>query len=426
MRTIISRILRLLARGIVARYRPRIIGVTGSVGKTTTKEVIAAVLRSRFRVGANPKNLNNEIGLPLAVLGAQDSGYRNPIAWGAIIISALIQLTVRNRHYPEILVLEYGVDHQGDMDYLLSVAKPEVAVVTAVAPAHLEFLSTIEAVAREKGKLVAALPLSGTAVLNADDKLVLAMAPRTKARVVSYGLNQADVRADNIGVSMGDKGMVQGMSFKLVSGGSSVPVLLCGVVGQPPVAAALAAAAVGINFGMTALEIGEALRTVVFPAGRLRLLLGIKETTLLDDTYNSSPRAAGEALAALASLPKADSARRWAILGDMLELGEQSESLHRQIGEQVVVAGCSYLVTVGERSRDMARGAISRGFAPDHTFHFARAEEAGRFVQDKLQPGDVVLVKGSQGVRCEKVTRELMAEPNQATELLVRQYKPWV
>lgn len=426
MKTVLKAVLKWLAQRTIAKYLPRVVGITGSVGKTSTKDAVAAVLRAKLRVGSNSKNLNNEIGLPLGVLCEDDSGYRNPFKWLAILIRAGRSLVLGKSNYPEVLVLEYGVDHRGDMDYLLRITKPDVAVVTAVSPTHLEFMGSVDAVAKEKGKLVTALPAGGTAVLNSDDQLVLAMGERTKSKVITYGLNAADVRAENVSVSRNEGGAVRGMSFKLVSGGSSIPVLLPGVIGKPPVASALAAAAVGISFGMSALDVGEALRTISFPPGRLRILSGIKNTTLLDDTYNSSPRAAEEALDSLAAVPLPDGARRWAVLGDMLELGEQSETLHRQLGEAVVKSGCDYLVTVGERARDIARGAVSRGLAPDRTWHFARAEEAGLFVQERLQPGDLVLIKGSQGVRCEKITKELMAEPQLANKLLVRQYKPWV
>lgn len=427
MRTLIKAVLARLARATIARYHPRVVGVTGSVGKTSAKEAVAAVLGKRWRVGSSPKNLNNEIGLPLAILGEYDSGYRSLWRWAGIVARSLWQLVVRSPHYPEVVVLEYGIDHRGDMDYLLALARPEVAVVTAVSATHLEFLGTVEAVAAEKGKLVAGLAPGGTAVLNADDALVAAMRSRAPGRVVTFGpLSEADVRAESVAVSRGDDGAARGMSFKLASGGSSVPVLLPGIIGLPPVMAALAGAAVGLCFGMTALEVGEALRSLVFPPGRLRLLPGVKGTLLIDDSYNSSPRAAAEALAALHDVPVQAGARRWAVLGDMLELGEASDTLHREVGELVTALQLDFLVTVGERSRALANGAVSSGFPVNQVVRFATAAEAGLFIQAKLQRGDVVLVKGSQGVRCEKVTKELMAEPERAAELLVRQYKPWV
>jgi len=334
---------------------------------------------------------------------------------------------VHNQNYPEYLVLEYGVDHAGDMDYLLSVAKPDMAIITAISPTHLEYMGSVEVVAREKGKLVTSLGSSGLAVLNADDDLVSAFKSQTKAKVITFGLAaQAQVRAESVSLSYDNELEPQGTTFKLISGGSSVPILLKGVAGRPPVLVALAATAVGISLGISPLNIGQTLQAIVWVPGRLRLLAGIKNTILVDDTYNSSPQALAEALEVLASIKRDSGQRRWAVLGDMLELGAESESLHQQAGRQLAKLGIDYLVTVGERSRGVAHGALTAGFSKDHVWHFAESVEAGRFVQDRLEQGDVVLIKGSQGIRCEKITRELMAEPQRAGELLVRQYKPWI
>ncbi len=425
MKRLLQFILKLLARATVARYRPRVVGVTGSVGKTGSRTAIAAVLRVRWRVGEPGKNLNNEIGLPLAVLTEPDSGYRNPWAWLGILGRALRRLLVKDARYPQVLVLEYGVDHPGDMDYLLSVVRPEAAVVTAVSPTHLEFLKSVEGVAREKGKLVTSLPAGGTAVLNADFSHVAALAAKTRARVVRYGIvAQAEIRALGISLSQAD-GAVQGVSFRLAMGGSTVPMMVRGAIGHPAVAMAMAAAAVGAAFGLNAIEVAKGLEEFAPPAGRLRLLPGVRNTLLIDDTYNSSPEALEAALTALREVPVAPGGRRWAVLGDMLELGADSEALHRAAGETAVRSGVECLVTVGERSRDIARGAQQAGFPLNRTWHVGKSSEAGRFVQEQLKPGDVVLVKGSQGVRMERVVKELMAEPERAKELLVRQSKPW-
>ncbi|KKT21629.1 MAG: UDP-N-acetylmuramoyl-tripeptide-D-alanyl-D-alanine ligase [Parcubacteria group bacterium GW2011_GWE1_43_8] len=168
MKIILQQVLKILARVFIARYHPRIVGVTGSVGKTGSRLAIAAVLAERWRVGQAQNNFNNEIGLPLAILGEPDSGYRNLLAWLGILIRAIKHLVIKQKDYPEVLVLEYGVDHPGDMNYLLAIARPEVAVITAISATHLEFFGSVEGVAMEKSKLIASLPLQGTAVLNFD------------------------------------------------------------------------------------------------------------------------------------------------------------------------------------------------------------------------------------------------------------------
>lgn len=427
MRYLLQFILKLFARATIAKYKPRIVGITGSVGKTSTKEAIVAVLATKWRVGQTPKNLNNEIGLPLIILGEKDSGYNSVFSWLKIFGRALKQLLITNATYPEFLVLEYGVDKEGDMDYLLSIARPEVAVITAIAPTHLEFLGSVEAVGREKSKLITNLPPQGIVVLNLDDDWLADFSGKIKSRLITFGFSQtAQVRADNWLLSKDENNSVIGISFKLISGGSSVPIFLPGIVGKPAVLVALAATVVGIALGVPLLDISQALQSMPLLPGRLRLIAGVFNTTLIDDTYNSSPAAVVEALDVLSRFPLVVNARRWAILGDMLELGKESEKLHRGIGKLVVKSKVDFLITVGKESRAMASGATLDGFKPESAWHFTDSSEVGHFVKQRLQAGDVVLIKGSQGIRCEKVTKKLMAEPELANELLVRQYKPWI
>jgi UDP-N-acetylmuramoyl-tripeptide--D-alanyl-D-alanine ligase len=424
MKLILKPLLKMLARATLRRYRPRVVGITGSVGKTSTKEAVAAVLASKYRVFQSPKNLNNELGLPLAVLGESDSGYGSLVAWAGIFVRAVRQLIKKNTSYPEVLVLEYGVDHPGDMAYLLSVAKPNVAVVTAVAPTHLEFLKTVAAVAREKQQLATSLDSSGVAVLAADDEMVAGFAERLRARVVTFGLSpSAQVRADAVQLSTAG---APGTAFKVSVSGSSLPVSLPGVLGRPPVVAALAAVAVGQALGVPLIEAVNALQKVVWPAGRLKVLAGVAGSVLIDDTYNSSPRAVAEALRVVQEVPAAEGARRWAILGDMLELGKASVELHREVGSRAAASGIDYLVTVGKESEAVHQAALTAGFNPQNMWHFAASSEVAKVIAPRLKANDIVLIKGSQGVRCELITKALLKNPEQAPELLVRQYKPWV
>ncbi|MEK7496676.1 MAG: UDP-N-acetylmuramoyl-tripeptide--D-alanyl-D-alanine ligase [Patescibacteria group bacterium] len=426
-RFFIKHVLRLLARWTIKKYHPRIVGITGSVGKTGTKEAVAQVLSTKFQVGQTPKNLNNEIGLPLAILREHDSGYGSLFLWLGIISRAIKNLIITRESYPEVLVLEYGVDHKGDIDYLVKIARPNIAIVTAVAPTHLEFLGTVEDVAREKGKLVKALPQRGVAILSADDARVLNMENLTRARVITYGLSdKADINGANITLNWANDTWPRGIIFKLNIQGKSLPIFIPNVVGNPPVTVTLAAVACAIAMDISILNINDVLQKMPLPPGRLRLISGIKNSLLIDDTYNSSPRSAGEALQALSLIEPKNFGKRFAVLGDMLELGKQSEKLHREIGSQVANLPIDYLVAVGAQARHFIHGAVEGGFSQDHTFHFDKSEQAGKFIQDKMGEGDVILIKGSQGVRCEKITKELMAEPARAKELLVRQYKPWV
>lgn len=427
MNKFVRHILKLLAKLTIKKYQPHIIGVTGSVGKTSTKQAIAQVVRSEFSVWENPKNLNNEIGLPLAILGEKDSGYRNLFKWLAIFIRAFKHLLIRRADYPHYLVLEYGIDHIGDMKYLLNIVKPDIGVITAISPTHLEFMESIENLQNEEGSLVTTLSSKSVAVLNIDNEFVLGLVPKIKAAIVTYGTKpEANVRAESVTQSLADSGEVRGMIFKLLSGGSSVPIMIPNTAGKPVVLVALAAAAVGTVLKISPLKIAAALKNIPLPPGRMRLLPGVKHTLLLDDTYNSSPDAAREAITALSLLPKVEGARRWAILGDMLELGSDSEKYHKQIGQLIAEKGIDYLVTVGAQARAMAHGALQKNMNSDHVWNFSKSDEGGEFIKDKLQPGDVVLIKGSQGMRCERITKELMAEPEKAKDLLCRQYHPWI
>jgi UDP-N-acetylmuramoyl-tripeptide--D-alanyl-D-alanine ligase len=400
-----------------------VIGVTGSVGKTSTREAIRAVIATTRRTRAAEKNYNNEIGLPATVLGVRPPG-RSVFRWTWAMLCGSALALVRRASYPEVLVLEYGADHPGDIDVLTAIAPPSIAVVTAVGPAHTAFFGSVDRVIAEKRRLVTALSPDGVAVLNGDDANVEGMRERTHARVVTYGFREGvDVRGVEYQPTM-ERDAPSGIAFKMMIGGSAVPVHLPGCLGRGHAAAALAAAAVGCATGMHLVEISHALEGYTPPPGRMRIIGGVRRTTLLDDSYNASPLAVAVALTALAGLPVAG--RRFAVLGDMLELGTLTEHEHVHMGELAANTGLAYLIAVGEASRHLAVAARSLGMPADRVIEFATAADAGRHVQDLLQPGDVVLVKGSQGMRMERVVRELMAEPLRARELLCRQDDEWL
>ncbi len=421
--------LKILAGIVVRKYHPKIVGVTGSVGKTSTKDAIATVLRAGFRVRKNMKNYNNEIGVPLAILG-EESGGKNLFIWLGVFFRALRLICFRDANYPEVLVLEMGADKTGDIEYLTSFAPCTVGVVTAVSEVHLEYFKTLDRVITEKRKMVSQLFKEGFAVLNADDPSVLAMREKTRATVITYGFAEtADVRSLEATVSEGpinpDQAPtgVSGISYKMSYRGSTVPVFLPSVLGSHQVLAGLAAAAVGISFGLNLHEIAGALKNFVSPPGRMNLLPGIKYTRIIDDSYNSSPRAAKAALDTLKALDVRG--RRIAALGEMAELGDATVREHEDVGRYAAKSGLDLLVVVGEKAKIIAQAAVEAGFAESNISMFPNAEEAGRYIQRELKEGDVVLVKGSQVARMEKITKELMAEPLRASELLVRQGLEW-
>lgn len=421
---ILRRLAKILAKATLRRYEPAVIGVTGNVGKTSTKEAVAAVTRAARTVRAPAKNFNNELGLPLTVLGdfPKTGG---AIFWLKVFMGALWRLLKLDSKYPEVLVLEYGVDHPGDMKYLTDIARPHIGVFSAFAeiPVHVEFFSAPEAMLREKAKLLEVLPATGFAILNADDKQVIGLKSLTRARPLSFGFSdKADFRISNFINNLEAAGE-GGVSFKISNQNRLVPVKIPGSFGRGQAYAAAAAAAVGSLVGLNLIQISEALTTGYKPApGRSRILKGLKDSTLIDDTYNSSPAALKEALETLKDLP---AKRRLAVLGDMLELGTHTMEAHEAAGRQAAKA-CEILIAVGLRTKMLTEAAIKAGLPKRSVFYFNNLREAGAFLQEKIGRGDVVLFKGSQGVRLEKLVKEVMAEPQLASSLLARQNSEWL
>lgn len=429
MRLILQYILNILARRVLKKYHPEVIGITGSVGKTSTKEAVFAVLSGQFRVRRNVKNYNNEIGVPLSILGCETGG-KSLFKWLGVFFKGWGLIFKRDPNYPEILILEMGADRPGDIRYLTDLAPCKVGVVTAVGPTHVEFFKTVAKVVREKQIIVTHLKRDGVAILNADDELVLPMRTRTEAEVISFGISQkADLKALELKVIQEmEKGFLttEGINFKMQYGGSVVPVFLAEVVGRQHIYAALAATAVGLSYGLNLVEIAERLRFYQAPPSRMHLVPGIKFTTIIDDTYNSSPLAAKMALEILSEIQVMEGAKRIAVLGDMLELGGYTEEAHRQIGKKVAELKIDFLLTVGERAKFMADEALKSGLNENQIVKFAQSEEAGRFLQEKIQSGDLILIKGSQGVRMEKIVKEIMANPLEAEKLVCRQSEEWL
>jgi len=431
MKKIIQLKLKILAKIILAKYKPKIIGITGSVGKTSTKEAVYSVLANKFNVRKNIKNYNNEIGVPLTIIGAEAQG-RSMVGWLVVFVKALKLILIKDKKYPEILILEMGVDRPGDMKYLTKIVKPDIGVVTLIGPVHLEFFGTIEKIQKEKGELIRNLKKTGFAILNYDNEKTRKIEEMSKVKVLTYGFEEkAQVKAQELIFSFSEEGVkkdswnLAGVSFKLSYNGSFVPVLLPQVVGETAVYASLAASAVGIALGMNLVDIATTLKNYKSPRGRMNLIPGIKNTLIIDDSYNSSPQSSKSALDIAGKIKILEGARRLAVLGDMLELGSYSEDGHREVGKYLVKVGIDKLVLVGERSRDIGRGAEDAGMKKDDIFHFQDSEIAGKFVQERMKEGDLVLVKGSQGVRMERIVKEIMADPLSAEELLVRQDKSW-
>jgi UDP-N-acetylmuramoyl-tripeptide--D-alanyl-D-alanine ligase len=354
------------------RYDPLVVGITGSIAKTSTKEAVATVLGAAMPTLKNEGNLNNEIGLPLTVL------------------------RLRSEH--RAAVLEMGMYVGGEIADLARIGRPEIGIVTAVHPVHLSRIGTIEAIEQAKGELVEALPGDGVAILNADDERVRRMAGRTDAQVVTYGFApDADVRAEAV-----ESRGAEGMTFELVADGERALVAIP-TLGRMAVHNALAAAAAGRAAGLPVEAIVDGL-ALGWSAPHRSQVVRAGGVTIVDDAYNASPGSVAAALELIAGLP----GRRIAVLGEMLELGAEHESGHRQAGE-AAAAVVDRLVVVGDGARGIAAGAIAAGLDPAAVSTVADRADALDVLRRDLTTGDVVLVKASRGVALDLLVDDLVA-----------------
>lgn len=419
---IIVAIITLEAKMLLRRTRPIIIAITGSVGKTSVKDAIYAVLKDHRPTRKSEKSFNSEIGVPLTVLGLHNA-WNNPLKWLKVIIDGAI-LALHPGSYPEVLVLEMGVDRPGDMDKLTAWIRPDVVVLTRLpdVPVHVEFFKTPESVIAEKRKLVDALKPDGIFVFNQDDEKVRAITEEIPQRSIGYSrysLSPYTASADKI---IYESGVAAGFEFTLTHLDTATLIRVYGSLGVQHAYNCAAAVAVASIFEIDFESCKAALLEHVPPAGRMRILKGIKDTLVLDDTYNASPVAMERSVETLKELKGVK--RRIAVLGDMMELGQFSVREHERIGE-LVAQKADVLFTIGVRARGIATGALEHGMSEKNIFQYDDVLRAGNELQQFIAAGDVILVKASQSIRAERIVEEIMAEPERADELLVRQGTEW-
>ncbi len=477
------------ARLVIKKYKPDIIAVTGSVGKTSTKDAIYTLISPKVYVRKSDKSFNTEIGLPLTILGCEN-GWGDPLKWVLNILHGLSLILYPN-DYPECLVLEIGADHPKDIKNLTKWFHPDIAVITAVSkiPVHVEFFSSPKEVLEEKLALVRGVKKanpkvkakhkrrkhrhgivageSGKVVLPAHDNDILAVLKEPAMAGVScltFGINSgSEVTASQVSILYEEnsghiknaplgKKYPAGMTFNLNYAGNSVPVSIKGIVGFQQIYSMVAATAAALAYGVSFDDIVKAIPTHVSPKGRMNVLRAIGDSILIDDTYNASPDAVKEALAVLCDVTILPSvSRKIAVLGDMMELGKFSSDQHKHIGEMAAHALLTFptgetmpsepnlLVTVGIRARDIALGAIASGMSADTVVSFDTSSEAAEYVRKllsdttRLNDGALVLVKGSQSARLERVSRAILADEHGkpadevvAAKLLVRQDPEWL
>ncbi|MDE1970464.1 MAG: UDP-N-acetylmuramoyl-tripeptide--D-alanyl-D-alanine ligase [Patescibacteria group bacterium] len=404
----ITVIVRNLAHKTLLKFQPGIIAVTGSVGKTSTKEAIYTVLRADRSVRRSQENLNNMLGVSLAIVG----DFRQPPKASLRAVWFWVNVLVRGywhlwfgKSYPELLVLEYGVDRPHDMDELVRFFPPQIGVVTALGdiPPHVEFFDSPDALYREKEKLVRALPSTGFAVLNHDDEAVWEMCDETRAHVMSYGFSEEAHVAVLSYEHTYENDMPRGMSFKIQYDGKTIPLVL-NALGRPQLYSATAAIAVGLIFGLNLVKIAQALEGYTVMSGRGNLIPGIKHTSIVDSSYNASPASMDMAIETLASLTGIP--RRVAILGDMLEIGMYSTEAHLALGRHAA-SRVDYLIAVGARGTFIAEGAKEAGMAEENLSVFATTEELLPHLDALIHEGDCVVVKASHAMHFEKVIEEI-------------------
>jgi len=355
--------LQTLATAVRRMWARPLIAVTGSVGKTTTKDAIAHVLASRFRVLKSEGNFNNHFGLPLMLLKLEPEH--------------------------DVAAIELGMSHAGEIAALAKIAQPEIGVVTCVAAVHLEFFNSVSDIARAKYELITSLPATGIAVLNADDEYVCQFGRDFKGKVVTFGMNpSADVRAENIE----QRGSL-GSGFDVIVGGYREKATLP-LVGNHNISNALASVAVGIERGLTPSEAVGALRTLA-PSDKRGQVVQLDNITIINDCYNSNPKALKAMVDALVAMP---AKRRIVVAGEMLELGPSAADLHRQAGEHIAGQKIDVLLGVRGLAQEIVAAAQSRMRAD----FVATPEQAGEWLAHEARDGDVVLLKASRGVKLER------------------------
>lgn len=412
-------LLGILARKRLKKLSPKIIGISGSVGKTSTKEAIAHILSKKYKVLKSDSSYNTDFGIYLTIL-EEKSGLGSPSSWIKVLTKAMKKTFLKTEKI-DFLILEMGTDQPGDMKILLDIVVPDIAVMTRISENHLSEgqFPSLEAMFAEDVELQRAVSQKeGHCIfMNADD-------PYQEKFIKEYK-NPADLvvysMKEQIGGEESVKSTIQGLSFSCVFGKENVE-FSCPILGVWHTEVLLPSILLANKLGMTAEEIRHALLDYRLPAGRMNLIEGKEQTTIIDSSYNASPLAVEKALEMLGKLTEG---RKVFVFGNMNELGNHSEVLHASLGKDIF-DNVDFLITVGPGPRVAAKEAIALGFPGDQFYPFDNASEAAEFYETKREKGDIVLVKGSQNkVRLERFIKKIMLHPEDASKLLVRQSEEW-
>jgi UDP-N-acetylmuramoyl-tripeptide--D-alanyl-D-alanine ligase len=430
LKKIVVYILTIESRLILAKYKPFIITITGSVGKTSTKDAIFSAIKNNFHYARKSyKSMNSEIGLPLTIIGAANA-WKNILGWSKNIFIGF-QLIIFRKEYPDCLVLEIGADHPNDIKKVSKWLKSDIVVINKISktPVHVEFFPSAQDVFREKSYLIDTLKNNSTLILYGDDEQTLSLsqkAKETNSKVLTFGVDKpATVRGLSCEVKyVSDTSTVPlGMQFDVDMVGDKLTFNIPGIIGNTYIYPILAAIAVAKSLSISSSQTIKSLNEYEPPRGRMNIIKGKNDVTIIDDSYNSSPDAVLSSLQSLNSIRCTGA--KIAILGDMMELGKFSSQEHKNIGAESVKY-CNKLFVVGLRSEATANEAIRNGMNPDLVRRYRDSRELAAEISDLVKAGDIVLVKGSQSMRMERVVVVLMAEPELASQYLVRQEKEWL
>lgn len=418
---IISWGLARVAQATLWRFRPGIVGISGSTGKTTAKAAICAVLEGERSIRVSFDGITDASSILLAILGSSHEAdarhYCAPEShpkqisywwfWTAVLARSLWQLArLPKNKYPEILLLEYGAREPGAIKSLLEIVRPNVAVLTNVGevPSHVGSYPGVDEAVREYVRLIEQLPAAGFAILNGDDETLMRLKHRTRAHVMTFGTTKGvHVHVMNVDQKV-DANLPVGLACKLEYGGSTVPVRLAGALGYHHAYAAAAAASVGIIFGMNLVNIAGKLSEYVPPSGSMRLIPGVKNTLIIDDAAEANPLSVKFALELLSALP---GKRRIFVLGDLIDLGKYAIEAHEKIGVLASVKA-DYFITVGSRAKLAAEAALTKSRMNKRNIQsYDRPEDAGIPLQTLMRKGDTVLIVGSRAMRMDKVIKEI-------------------
>lgn len=427
LKQLVKKILQYEARLVLKRYKPKIIAITGSVGKTLTKEAIYLVLSKKFFVRKSEKSFTTELGLPLAILGCS-FGVKNPIQLIGSILFGL-RFLVYGGKYPEWLILEIDGDKPGDFERASSILSIDILIMTAIGdvPSHVESFYDIDNYIYEEKYIINAVKRDGLIIYNKDDSQVFNLLKEIDLRKISCGIGgDSTIQGSDFKILYGNNknySVPTGMSFEVTKDSEKYPITIFGSIGVHNEYACLLAFAIGIEFRIPSSEIISSLGKYKSLPGRMNIITGIKDSIIIDDSYNSSPLAVFQALMVFEDLVCAG--KKIVVLGDMLELGKYSADEHRKLAS-VIKDRASNVICVGFRMRRLAEELLNLGFNESAIMTSDSFFEAGKDLQNLLGSGDIVLIKGSQSMRMEKIVEEVMRHPEDKTLLLVRQEPDWL